>query len=125
MVEAKKESSSEALAGQALKAKEDLHQLLQESKAANAATNLHDHIIAVLDKLIASCPDKALERFEEVSYLIKNKDTRCLEDFIKVNESRDYCIANEDVAKGTQESIDQVRALFEVSSQSLDIQDSY
>ena len=121
MVEAKQGSSSEVLAGQALKAKEDLSQLLRESKAANQATNLHDHIIAVLDKLIASCPDKALERFEEVSYLIKNKDTRRLEDFIKVHESREYCIANEDVSKGTQENIDKVRALFEVSSKSLNM----
>jgi len=46
-----------------------------------------------------------MQRFEEVSYLIKHKDTRALENFVKVAESREYCIANEDVAKGTQEHI--------------------
>ena len=69
----------------------------------------------MLNRLVASCPDKALERFEEISYLIKNKDTLALEEFVKVCESRDYCIANEEVAKGTQAHIDKVRGLFEVS----------
>ena len=68
-----------------------------------------------MNRLVASCPDRALERFEEVSYLIKNKDTLALEEFVKVSESRAYCVANEEVAKGTQAHIDKVRGLFEVS----------
>ena len=68
-----------------------------------------------MDRLVASCPDRALERFEEVSYLIKKKDTLALEDFVKLHEPRDYCVANEEVAKGTQEHIAAVRGLFEVS----------
>ena len=89
--------------------------MLKEATASNSKSNLYDHIVEVLNRLVASCPDKALERFEEVSYLIKNKDTLALEEFVKVCESRDYCIANEEVAKGTQAHIDKVRGLFEVS----------
>ena len=116
---AKKESVAkehlEPLPGQALKARENLLELLKEAKAADQASNLYDHIVEVLNRLVASCPDRALERFEEVSYLVKNKDTLALGDFVKVHESRDYCVPDAEVAKGTQEHIDKVRGLFEVS----------
>ena len=121
MVEAsqKKESTAkehlDPLQGQVLKAQENLHQALKDAKGSDSKNNLYDHIVEVLNRLVASCPDKALERFEEVSYLIKNKDTLALEEFVKVCEAREYCTPNEEVAKGTQAHIDKVRGLFEVS----------
>ena len=75
--------------------------------------NLHEHIVEVVDRIVMSCPDKAIECFEEVSYLIKNKDTLALEDFVKVNESRKHCIPDQQIAEGTKDHIEKVRSLFE------------
>lgn len=101
--------------GQMFAARENLHQALRDAKSDDGTSNLYEHVVTVLNNLVSSCPDKALSRFEEVSYLIKNKDTLALEDFIKVNENRAYCVANEETAKGTQEHIDKVRALCETT----------
>ena len=94
MVEQKESNAKEhldPLPGQLLKAQEDLATVLKGAKSEDGKSNLHEHIIKVLDKLVASCPDSALERFEEVSYLLKHNDRVALEDFIKTAENREYC----------------------------------
>jgi hypothetical protein len=65
---------------------------LRDSKAESQITSLYDHIVEVVDRIVMSCPDKAIEVFEEVSYLIKNGDRFKLEEFIKVNDKRDYSV---------------------------------
>ena len=44
----------------------------------------------VFKKLILHYPDQALEKLEEVSYLLKHNDTLKLEDFLKVSDMRNY-----------------------------------
>ena len=80
------------LPGQAFKVQQDLAQLLRDSKAESQITSLYDHIVTVVDRIVMSCPDKAIEVFEEVSYLIKNGDRLKLEEFIRVNDKRDYSV---------------------------------
>ena len=75
---------------------------MKGAKQTGGKSNLQEHIIAVLDKLVVSCPDRALERFEEVSYLLKNNDKLALEDFIKTAENRDYCVASPQIAEATE-----------------------
>ena len=43
-----------------------------------------------MKKLILHYPNNALEKLEEVSYLIKNEDTLKMEDFLKVEDFRSY-----------------------------------
>ena len=106
MVEEHKESNAkehlDPLPGQLLKAQADLSTVLKGAKPESGSGNLHEHIIKVLDKLVATCPDRALERFEEVSYLLKNGDKLALEDFIKTAENRDYCVASPEIAEATE-----------------------
>ena len=118
-MEEQKESTAkehlDPLPGQLLKAQEDLSTVLKGAKQEGGKTNLHEHIIAVLDKLVVSCPDRALERFEEVSYLLKNNDKFALEDFIKTAENRNYCVGCPETAKDTEEHIKSVQSLLKVS----------
>ena len=44
----------------------------------------------VFKTLILHYPDNALEKLEEVSYLLKHSDTHDLEQFLKVSEIRNY-----------------------------------
>ena len=66
----------------------------------------------MLNHLVLSCPDKALERFEEVSYLIKNKDRLAIEEFLTVESSRRYSRHCADTARGTKASIEEARKFF-------------
>ena len=52
-----------------------------------------------------SCPDRAIERFEEISYLIKNSDSVALEEFVRCKDERQYARHSDDMAAGTSESI--------------------
>lgn len=71
-----------------------MQKLLQAAKSQlnkKAEANLYEHITEVINYIVKYCPDKALERFEEISYLLKNQDTVAIEQFLKVHESNRHC----------------------------------
>ena len=74
--------------------------------------NLYDHIVEAVDRIVMSCPDKAIECFEEVSYLIKSKDRLKLEEYIKVNEKKNYAVHCDQTAAGTKDSIAMLKDLL-------------
>lgn len=61
----------------------------QKSKA-NPNTNLHKHINDIMNHIVLHCPSDALNKLEEISYLLKHGDMLAIEDFLKVNEARLY-----------------------------------
>ena len=107
-----REGYIEPLPGRAFKVQADLAKLLRESRAEAQIKNLYDHIVEVIDRLVISCPDKAIECFEEVSYLIKSGDKVKLEEFIKINEKKDYAVHCDQTAAGTKENIEKIKSLF-------------
>ena len=114
MVEAVAKTGSEdilvPLPSQLIKAREDLSKVLQNK--VSGKTSIYDHIVKVVDRIVQSCPDRAIERFEEISYLIKNSDTLNLEEFVKTTDERSYARHCDEMAEGTQTSIDSLRQLF-------------
>ena len=78
----------EPTSNQVIKARQNLTQVLQ--KKAGGKNSLYEHIIKVIDRIVATCPDQAIERFEEISYLIKNSDTLNLEEFVRCDVDRQY-----------------------------------
>jgi hypothetical protein len=68
--------------------------------------------VQVVDRIVQSCPDRAIERFEEISYLIRNKDTHALEEFVRVADERSYSRHDADIAEGTRQGIESLRSLF-------------
>jgi len=57
---------------------------------SSKGTDLYSHLQEVMKKLILHYPNQALEKLEEVSYLVKNEDTHKIEDFLKVEDFRCY-----------------------------------
>jgi ribosomal protein L12E/L44/L45/RPP1/RPP2 len=53
-------------------------------------------------------PDEALQRLEEVSYLVKNQDTKNIEEFLRLHDKRLYAAPNKAVAKASSKAIDGV-----------------
>ena len=83
------ESILEPLPHQVLKAREDLTKVLS-TKMGSSPSSIYDHIVKVVDRICASCPDQAIERFEEISYLIKNGDEIEISEFVRCKEERKY-----------------------------------
>ena len=108
----KREGYLDPLPNQAFKVQQDLVKLLRDSKAEASMKNLHEHIVEVVDRIVMSCPDKAIECFEEVSYLIKNGDKVKLEEFIRVNDKRDYAVHCDQTAAGTKDHIESLKKIL-------------
>lgn len=62
--------------------------MLQAKTKSN--TSIYEHVVKVIDRIVQSCPDRAIERFEEISYLIKNSDELVLDEFVRCHEERKY-----------------------------------
>jgi len=104
----------EPLPSQVIKARQDLTKVLQMKTAGKVS--LYDHIVKVVDRIVLSCPDQAIERFEEISYLIKHSDSLKLEEFVKITDERPYARHNGEIAQRTQASIESLRSMFPTSS---------
>lgn len=70
--------------------------------------DLYSHLQEVFKVLILHYPDNALEKIEEVSYLVKNADKHQLTDFLRVVDSRNY----HDVCAQMKEYIAHMREAF-------------
>ena len=117
MVEAvakKQEEFLEPKPEQVIKARADLTRVLQAK--LNNKPSIYDHIVKVVDRIVTSCPDQAIERFEEISYLIKNGDLVRLEDFVKCSDQRNYAIHDNEMADASKEGIEELRKMFPAQS---------
>lgn len=87
--------------------------MLQEQHATKSGPrNLYAHISEVLSHLVMFYPDEALQRLEEVSYILKNQDSVALEEFLRVHDSRGHAKHNSAVAEATNKQIDTMREWF-------------
>ena len=103
----------EPLPSQVIKARQDLTKVLQ-AKTNN--TSIYEHIIQVIDRIVQSCPDQAIERFEEISFLIKNSTEINMEEFVRCHEDRRYAKHCDQVAAGTAEALETLRKMFPATS---------
>lgn len=79
--------------------------------------DLYQHLVEVVNHIVMHCPDKGLDQFEEISYLIKHKDNFKMEEFLRIHEADNYNTPS----AAFKESVEKYAALakkhFEVSSQ--------
>lgn len=73
---------------------------------------MYEHIVDVVNHIVKCCPDKALERFEEISYLLKHKDTLAIEEFVKVQVSNRHCCYDRERTQATKALIEQQKTFF-------------
>lgn len=93
-----------------------VHLRNQKSKT-DQNKNLHKHITELMNHIVIHCPDDALNKLEEISYLLKHGDTLAIEDFLKVNEKRVYSEpASGDTVESTESVIESSQKFFKVST---------
>ena len=97
-----------------MRARQDLDKVLK--KKLSGEQNIYDHVVQVIDRIVRSCPDKAVERFEEISYLVKQHNQSRLESFVRCFDKRDYACHCKDMAQSTEASIEELRKLFTSSA---------
>ena len=95
-----------------LKQYENLKTLLKNSKST-AGSDLFNHLQEVFKKLILHYPDQALDKLEEVSYLLKhNGESLRPSDFLVMDEKRSY----EELAVSQQEYIEKLILYYKVNA---------
>ena len=95
-----------------LKEFDSLRTLLKSAKDP-AGQDLHNHLIEIINHLVIHSPHKALDEFEEVSYLLKNKDKIDMKQFLNIEEDHPYARHSDDIAELTKDFIAKARKYFE------------
>ena len=118
-METKTATKLEPLDGQLLHKYDALQKVLSDCKAASKAAqqqNLYEHVIEVMNMLVVHYPNDALNKLEEVSYLVKTGDSSRLEEFLRVNAKKNYAVpSDKPTAKATNLAINHARALLGAS----------
>jgi len=53
-------------------------------------SNLYSHMSKLMDHIVFHCPNDALNKLEEISYLLKHPDTVQMQEFLRVNTNVYY-----------------------------------
>ncbi len=93
---------------------DSLRTMLKNSKNPKGQ-DLYTHLVEVVNHLVMHCPDTALDKFEEVSFLLKNKDSIDMKEFLNVEEDRPYSRYSEDIADLTKDFLNKAKKYFDVS----------
>ena len=88
---------------------ENLKTLLKNAKSKQGA-DLQSHLQEVFSKLILHYPDNALDKFEEVSYLIKNAGALTPSEFLNMKDER----SRRNVSDDQLDHIKELRKYFDV-----------
>ncbi len=67
-----------------MKSVDNLKQILKDAKGEG--TDLYSHLLEVFNMLILHYPHDALDKLEEVSYLIKYKDDKDMNEWLLIEE---------------------------------------
>jgi len=90
--------------------------LKNQKLKSNPNLNLHKHINDMMNHIVVHCPRDALDKLEEISYLIKNGDYIAIEDFLKMNESKLYAApSTQEMRNNTDSFIASSQKFFKVS----------
>ena len=61
--------------------------------------DLYTHVSKVMAHLMKHCPEDAMNKLEEVSYLMKHKDTIKSDEFLKMKVTKDYAKPSDEATK--------------------------
>ena len=96
-----------------------LKEHLTECKTSSGS-DLYQHMSDVMGHIVVHCPEDALNKIEEISYLVKNKNTMAIEEWLKTNEVHNYAKPSDPSTKmATEAHIESGRAHF-VSEKTVD-----
>lgn len=97
-----------------IKSFDNLRTLLRSAKSA-AGNDLYQHLVDVMNHIVIHCPDEGLEKFEEISFLLKNKNRLDINEFLKVTEDKTYNRHDEEIKEMTHKFLHKAKQFYEVT----------
>ena len=96
---------------------EGLRTLLKANKRGDG-DDLYQHLTQVMNHIVMHCPTDGLDKFEEISFLLKNKDKYNLEDYLKVSEEKRHAKFDQGASVIGAEELIKSWSLYQVSNYS-------
>ena len=87
---------------------------LLRSAKSTAGNDLYQHLVDVMNHIVIHCPDEGLEKFEEISYLLKHKDKLDINEFLKVTEEKTYNRHDDEIKELTHKFLHKAKQFYEV-----------
>lgn len=115
MVETMMPGGLDSMTPELKQAQAKLMKILDASRFATSSKTLFEHVVAVVDFLVRNYPNQAIEKFEEVSYLIKHGDKEKLKQFLLTQDCRDYARPDKVLARHTAKHFEKASKFFPVS----------
>jgi len=98
-----------------LKEFDQLRTLLRNQKREDGS-NLYSHLVQVVNHIVLHCPEEGLQNFEEISYLLKNKENIDINQFLVLSQNKStQAPSNDQVKELTHKFIVEAKKFFEVS----------
>lgn len=104
-------------AGNQIKNFDSLRNTLKNAKHSSAH-DLYQHLVEVMNHIVTHCPDNGIDKFEEISYLLKlQRDGKIhsLADFLLIAEDRAYSTPGKALHGDTEKYLTKAKKIFEVS----------
>jgi hypothetical protein len=80
--------------------------------------DLYQHLVDVMNHIVTHCPDNGIDKFEEISYLLKlqrDGKIKSLSDFLLISENRAYSIPGKALHGDTEKYLAKAKKMFDVS----------
>lgn len=97
-----------------IKSFDNLRNILRGARH-ESGVDLYQHLVEVMNHIIMHNPDNGLDQFEEISYLLKHKNSVDMNEFIRVIEKYDYNSPSFDQTLLTQNFIQNAKKFFSVN----------
>lgn len=94
---------------------DNLRNILKNAKHSSGQ-DLYTHLVETMNHIVMHCPEQGLEKFEEISYLLKQQrdgKIESLSEFLKLSDDRSYSRAGK--VESTVKYLQKARKFFEVS----------
>ena len=104
-------------AGNQIKQFDSLRNTLKNAKHSSGH-DLYQHLVDVMNHIVTHCPDNGIDKFEEISYLLKlqrDGKIKTLSDFLLISENRAYSTPGKALHGDTEKYLAKAKKLLDVS----------
>lgn len=104
-------------AGNQIKQFDSLRNTLKNAKHSSGH-DLYQHLVDVMNHIVTHCPDNGIDKFEEISYLLKlqrDGKIKSLSDFLLISENRAYSTPGKALHGETEKYLAKAKKLIDVS----------
>lgn len=96
---------------------DSLRNILKNAKHSSGQ-DLYQHLVDVMNHIVTHCPDNGIDKFEEISYLLKQQregKIESLSEFLRITEERPYSKPGKEIQGEETKYFAKAKKLLDVS----------